>query len=104
MLGAFLFEAFRVIAVFKEKKHPSTLDWIVSAFFVLLGALVPLFYGVKERNFLEVAQLGLSVPGLITGGFRVATAGAPKPDPAAPVEKADVVAKRRNYIALRPSR
>ncbi|MDQ6783157.1 MAG: hypothetical protein M3063_06900, partial [Actinomycetota bacterium] len=73
LLGAFLFELFRVIAVFRDGKSPSGLDWFLSVLFVVLGALVPLLYGVRERNFLEVAQLGISVPGLISGGFRVAT-------------------------------
>ena len=111
LLGALLFELFRVIAVFRERKRPTGLDWFLSLLFVGLGALVPLLYGIKERNFLEIAQLGLSVPGLITGGFRVATAsqtaGTPTPAPAgggtptAPGTSA--VSRRQNYIALRPN-
>lgn len=72
-LGGVLFEGLKLLD--RWVKRDTTLGHravVWSAAMVVVGSLVPLIYGVKERNFLEVAQLGIAVPALITGGFKVA--------------------------------
>src|SRR3954469_8998731 len=74
LLGAGLHEGLKVFAAFREGKPPARLDWVGSAILVVLGALVPLVYGLGPKPFLEVAQLAVGIPALISGGFRVTTA------------------------------
>jgi len=71
LLGAGLHEGLKVLAAYRESKPPAGLDWIGSAVLVVLGALVPLVYGLGPKPFLEVAQLAVGIPALISGGFRI---------------------------------
>ncbi len=73
-LGGVLFEGLKLLDRWVKKDDTLGKRAVVwSAAMVVVGSLVPLIYGVKERNFLEVAQLGVAIPALITGGFKLSS-------------------------------
>ncbi|NYI41683.1 hypothetical protein [Demequina lutea] len=111
-LGALLFEVVRMV---KSWEHVGAREVVTSLVVVTCGALVPLVYGISERNFIEVAQLGIGIPALVTAGFRLGT-DSPSPASGHPTvlkegetltaggETRPKVAVKRslaNYLALR---
>jgi len=73
-VGGVLFEGLKLLDRWvKSDKTLGAKEVVWSAAMVAVGSLVPLVYGVKERNFIEVAQLGVAIPALVTGGFKVAS-------------------------------
>lgn len=73
LLGAGVHEGLRVLSAWVDGRPPGAQELAWSAVILLLGAASPLAYGTGARPFLEVAQLGVSVPALISLGFRAAT-------------------------------
>lgn len=74
LLGAALHEGLRIGAAWRSGTRPSAPELVWSGILAVLGALTPLLYGTAERPFLEIAQLAVGVPALISGGFAVANA------------------------------
>lgn len=75
VLGAALHEGMKVFAAWKDGRALSSKDIIGALVFAALGALVPVVWGTEPRPFLEIAQLGVGIPALVSGGFRIATSG-----------------------------
>lgn len=73
LLGAALHEGAKLFASWRTGRSPSGKEVVASVVVAAVGALVPLLYGLDPRPFLEAAQLGVGVPALISGGFRVGT-------------------------------
>lgn len=71
--GALLFEAVRMV---KSWKHVGVREVVTSVLVIACGGLVPLIYGTSDRNFIEVAQLGIGIPALVSAGFIVASPSA----------------------------
>lgn len=73
LLGGALHEGLKAFSSIRSGKHLTLLDWIGSAVLTVLGGLVPLIYGLGPKPFLEVSQLAVAIPALISGGFRITT-------------------------------
>lgn len=73
LVGAGAHEGLRVLSAWVDGTPPGGRSLAWSVLLVVLGAGSPLLYGIGARPFLEVAQLGVSVPAVISLGFRAAT-------------------------------
>ena len=81
LVGAVAHEGLRVLSAWVDGPRPGVRELLWSAALIVLGAATPLLYGTSPRPFVLVAQLGVSVPAVISLGFRAATPQKVRPAP-----------------------
>ena len=73
LVGSFAHEGIRVLSAYVDGFRPGAVEIICSVALLAVGAVGVLAYGTGTHAFLEVAQLGVSIPAIVSLGFRAAT-------------------------------
>jgi hypothetical protein len=64
-LGALLVEALKFVRKMQGGQWPSTLDFVVSAILIAIGAIVTGLYQNQVQSALAAAQIGASAPAIV---------------------------------------
>ena len=81
LVGSFAHEGMRALSAFVDGVRPGARELAWSVLLLALGAAGPLLYGTGTRSFFEAVQLGVSIPAIVSLGFRAATPQSVRAEP-----------------------